>query len=29
LEYIREQAGIHFDPTVVENFIDTDWLMVK
>ena len=29
LEYIREQAGIYFDPLVVEKFINADWFMVK
>ena len=27
LEYIRMQAGIHFDPEVVENFLSADWLI--
>ena len=27
LEYIREQAGIYFDPHVVQKFISADWLI--
>ncbi len=27
LEYIRKEAGIHFDPKVVEHFLNADWLI--
>jgi PAS domain S-box-containing protein/putative nucleotidyltransferase with HDIG domain len=27
LEYIRKEAGIHFDPKVVEHFFSADWLI--
>ena len=27
LEYIRKEAGIHFDPKVVEHFLSADWLI--